>query len=147
MLRVKVDVIASSPGPPELLMPQFANPWLLLLLLAIPPLVPWWLLRRRRTLRLPAADQLRTLSSLRSRAATWGGVLLRSLALALLVLALSGPRWPDLRTRIETEGIAIQMLVDVSGSMAERDFDWNGENITRLDAVKRVFRLFVEGGS
>jgi len=38
------------------------------------------------------------------------------------------------------------MLVDVSGSMAEPDFDWNGENITRLEAVKRVFRLFVEGG-
>jgi Ca-activated chloride channel family protein len=38
------------------------------------------------------------------------------------------------------------MLVDVSGSMAERDFDWNGEPISRLDAVKRAFRLFVEGG-
>jgi Ca-activated chloride channel homolog len=126
-------------------MPQFASPWSLLLLLAIPPLAAWWLLCRRRTLRLPAADQFRTLSSLRSWAATWGGTLLRCLGLVLLALALSGPRWPDLRTRIETEGIAIQMLVDVSGSMAEPDFDWNGENITRLDAVKRVFRLFVEG--
>ena len=65
----------------------------------------------------------------------------------LLALALSGPRWPDLRTRIDTEGIAIQMLVDVSGSMAELDFDWNGQTITRLEAVKRVFRLFVQGGS
>jgi len=36
-------------------------------------------------------------------------------------------------------------LVDVSGSMAEPDFDWNGEPISRLEAVKRVFHLFVEG--
>jgi Ca-activated chloride channel family protein len=38
------------------------------------------------------------------------------------------------------------MLVDVSGSMGERDFVWDGEAVSRLDAVKRVFRLFVEGG-
>ncbi len=39
------------------------------------------------------------------------------------------------------------MVVDASGSMAERDFDWNGEPISRLDAVKRVFRLFVDGSA
>jgi Ca-activated chloride channel family protein len=63
-----------------------------------------------------------------------------------LVLALAGPRWPDLRTRIDTEGIALVMAVDVSGSMAERDFDWDGEPVSRLEAVKKVFRLFVTGG-
>ncbi len=62
-------------------------------------------------------------------------------------MALAGPRWPDLRTRIDTEGIALVMLVDVSGSMAERDFDWRGEPIGRLDAVKKVFHLFVSGGA
>jgi Ca-activated chloride channel family protein len=50
-----------------------------------------------------------------------------------------------LRTRIEPEGIAIVMLLDVSGSMAERDFDWDGQQISRLEAVKRCFRLFVQG--
>jgi len=127
-------------------MPQFANPWYLLLTLLIPPLVAWWLWQRRRTFRLPAAGQLAGLSSPRARIARWGGVLCRGLALLLLVVALAGPRWPDLRTRIDTEGIAIVMLVDVSGSMAEQDFDWNGQTISRLDAVKRVFRLFVAGG-
>jgi len=82
----------------------------------------------------------------RARLARWGPGVLRSLALLLLAIALAGPRWPDLHTRIETEGIAIVMLVDVSGSMAERDFDWRGESITRLDAVKKVFHLFVAGG-
>ena len=70
---------------------------------------------------------------------------MRWLALACLILALAGPRWPDLRTRLDTDGIAIMILVDVSGSMGEDDFEAEGGRITRLDAVKRAFRLFVEG--
>jgi Ca-activated chloride channel homolog len=62
-------------------------------------------------------------------------------------VALAGPRWPDLHTRIDTEGIALVMLVDVSGSMAERDFDWQGQPVGWLEAVKKVFRLFVSGGA
>jgi Ca-activated chloride channel family protein len=38
------------------------------------------------------------------------------------------------------------MILDNSGSMAEPDFDWHGKPITRLEAAKRAFRLFVEGG-
>ena len=71
---------------------------------------------------------------------------MRALGLLLLIVALAGPRWPDLRTRIATEGIAVMMVVDVSGSMAEPDFTWKGQHITRLDAVKRAFTLFVAGG-
>jgi Ca-activated chloride channel family protein len=70
----------------------------------------------------------------------------RAATLALLVLALAGPRWADLGARIPTEGIAIQIIVDVSGSMAERDYDWEGKAISRLDAAKNAFQLFVEGG-
>jgi Ca-activated chloride channel family protein len=126
---------------------QFANPWFLLLALAA-PLIVWWRLRQRRNaLRHPSAALLLGLPAGRARAARWGGALLRALALLLLAVALAGPRWPDRRTRIETEGVALVLLVDVSGSMAEPDFDWRGEPMTRLDAVKRVFRLFVEGAS
>jgi Ca-activated chloride channel family protein len=127
-------------------MPQFANPWVLLLALLIPPLVWWWLRQRRAALRFPATDTLSGLPAGRSARARSGGALLRGLALLLLVLALAGLRWPDLRTRIPTEGIAIVMVTDVSGSMAEPDFDWRGQPIARLDAVKKAFRLFVEGG-
>jgi Ca-activated chloride channel family protein len=42
--------------------------------------------------------------------------------------------------------VAIILLVDVSGSMAEPDFDWNGGPVTRLEAVKRACKLFVKGG-
>ncbi len=128
------------------MMPQFANPIFLWLILLAPPLW-WWMLRRRRSaLRHPGVGDLIALPTGRARRARWGPAVLRSLALLLLAVAAAGPRWPDLRTRIDTEGIAILMLVDVSGSMAERDFDWRGEPIARLEAVKKVFQLFVAGG-
>ena len=101
---------------------------------------------QRAQIILLSAERLPVLVSWRSWGARWCGIGLRALGLALLVAAVAGPRWPDLRTRIDTEGIAIMMLVDVSGSMGEKDFDWDGERISRLDAVKRCFRLFVEGG-
>jgi Ca-activated chloride channel family protein len=126
--------------------PQFANPGYLWLILLVPAVLWWWLRRRRNALRHPAVGELSGLPAGRARIARWGPGVLRSLALLLLVAALAGPRWPDLRTRIETEGIAIVMLVDVSGSMAERDFDWRGQSISRLEAVKKVFHLFVAGG-
>ncbi len=124
---------------------HFANPLFLLLALAVPPLVWWWLRQRGGALRYPATSSLAGLPGGRGRWARHGGAGLRALALLLLVIALAGPRWPDRRTRIDTEGIAIQMVVDVSGSMAEPDFDWDGP-VPRLEAVKRAFRLFVAGG-
>jgi Ca-activated chloride channel family protein len=127
-------------------MPTFANPWLLLLLLAVPALVWWWLRQRRGALRFPETSALAQLPGRRGRLARWGGVGLRAAALALLIVALAGPRWPDLRTRVPTEGIAVMMAVDVSGSMSEKDFVWNEQRVRRLDAVKEVFRLFVDGG-
>jgi Ca-activated chloride channel family protein len=72
---------------------------------------------------------------------------LRAAGLAALILALTGPRWPDPGTRLPVEGIAVVMVLDVSGSMAERDFTWRGALISRLDAAKRALRLFVKGGT
>jgi Ca-activated chloride channel family protein len=127
-------------------MSNFANPWFLLLLLAVPPLLWWWLRRHRGSLRYPDTGPLAALPTGRSRLARWGGIVLRTAGLVLTVVALAGPRWPDSKTRIATEGIAIQMLLDVSGSMAEEDFRWEKVQRSRLFAVKEVFRLFVAGG-
>jgi Ca-activated chloride channel family protein len=129
------------------MMPQFANPSYLWLALVVPPLFWWWLRRRRNALRHPVVGLLNGLPVGRARFVRRTAGVLRSLALVLLVVALAGPRWPDLHTRIDTEGIALVMLVDVSGSMAERDFDWQGQPVSRLEAVKKVFRLFVSGGA
>jgi Ca-activated chloride channel family protein len=125
---------------------HFATPGFLWLCLAVPPLVWWWLRLRRPAVRYPATGLVAGLPSGRAQIARWGGAGLRGLSLVLLAVALAGPRWPDLRTRIDTEGIAVMMVVDVSGSMGTADFNWDGEKIARLDAAKRAFALFVKGG-
>jgi Ca-activated chloride channel family protein len=128
-------------------MPTFANPWYLFLLLAL-PLVAWWQLRRRRaSVPHPSLTLFSGLPVGRARLARYGGLALRLLALALLVLAIAGPRLPDLRTPIKPEGVAVMMVVDVSRSMDEPDFEWGDRPMTRLEAVKKVFRLFIEGSS
>ncbi|HEV3203962.1 MAG TPA: VWA domain-containing protein [Gemmataceae bacterium] len=125
---------------------EFANPWCLLFLPVVPLFVWWWLKRPRQA--LPFSD-LRFLVDLSAGNHHWMrrvGAGLRGAGLLLAILALADPRWPDVHRRIATEGIAIQMLADISGSMAEKDFDWQGEPINRLEAVKKVFTLFVLGG-
>jgi Ca-activated chloride channel family protein len=126
---------------------EFANPWYLLLSLAVPPLIAWWFFQGRNALRHSAMQQVLSPLTLRAQLARGGGAALRGYGLLLLVLALAGPRTPDLRTRIDTEGIAIYMVLDVSGSMSTPDFVWDNQPIRRIDAVKNAFRLFVEGGS
>lgn len=125
---------------------HFAEPWMLLLTLLVPPLMWWWLRQRGLGLRYPDTSLLGALPPGGGPRARRGGAAFRGLALLLGIVALAGPRWPDRRTRIETEGIGIQMVVDHSGSMAEVDFDWHGQMVPRLEAVKRAFRLFVQGG-
>jgi Ca-activated chloride channel family protein len=127
-------------------MPGFALPWLLVLL-PVSPAAGWaWLRRRRTALRFADVRLVRDLPPGRSRTARLGGAILRATGVAGLIVALAGPRWPDPGTRLPAEGIAVMMVLDVSGSMAERDFDWRGDLVTRLDAAKRALRLFVRGG-
>src|SRR5208283_4720023 len=124
---------------------HLTHPWFLLLLLVV-PLVLWrWSRRARPALRYPDTGLLAGLPTGRSRFVQRVGLGVRTIVLVSLVFALSGPRVPG-GPPIATEGIAIMMLVDVSGSMAETDFDWQGQPMARIDAVKRAFTLFVAGG-
>lgn len=70
---------------------------------------------------------------------------LRMSGMTLVVLALARPQSGREEFRIRTEGIAIQMCIDRSGSMQALDFRVDGERMNRLAAVKRVFRQFVAG--
>lgn len=70
--------------------------------------------------------------------------ILRALAIAALLIALARPQAGG-EYRQSREGIAIQMVMDVSGSMAEDDFLLSGRPVRRLDAVKKVFKDFVLG--
>jgi Ca-activated chloride channel family protein len=103
--------------------------------------------------RLPAAVTYSSLAlvdaaprSLRTRLARLPATLL-ALATLVLAVALAGPRTGDATTSIQREGIAIAMIVDRSGSMQARDFLEDDLSMSRLDAVKKVFREFVVGGS
>jgi Ca-activated chloride channel family protein len=120
--------------------------WLLLLPAAL--LVWWrWLSPRRRPAvgysSLATAARVGRSWSVRLR---WIVPVLRTLAIAGLVVAMARPRKADEHTRIHTEGIAINLVVDRSGSMRASDFRIEGQPTSRLDAVKSVVRQFVAGG-
>jgi Ca-activated chloride channel family protein len=78
----------------------------------------------------------------------WGGLFGRLAVGVFLVMACAGPRRPDERTRLPAEGIAVVMVLDVSGSMNE-PVKWSSDptEISRLEAARRVFLLFVFGGA
>src|SRR5947209_4836061 len=84
----------------RMLLPRFTYPWFLLLALLVPLLLWYWLRRRQAGVRHPSAMRLADLPRGRSRLALWTGATLRGLGFFALVVALSGPRWPDLKTRI-----------------------------------------------
>lgn len=71
--------------------------------------------------------------------------LLHGLALVLIIGALARPQVGRSENRVYTEGIAIQMALDVSGSMEALDFQLDGRNDNRINAVKYVVRNFVTG--
>jgi Ca-activated chloride channel family protein len=69
----------------------------------------------------------------------------RLAGMALVIVALARPQQGLQEFRIRTEGVAIQMCLDRSGSMQAMDFQLDGQQVNRLEAVKRVFRDFVAG--
>ena len=121
--------------------------WLCLLFALVIPLV--WV--RARALRRRPSVRFSSVAVARSLAASWAGrarfilPLLRTSAIVALLIALARPQSGGFYND-RNEGIAIQMVLDVSGSMSEEDFLIDGTPARRLDAVKRVFRDFVLGG-
>jgi Ca-activated chloride channel family protein len=119
--------------------PHLANPAWLLLLLALPPLA--WVHHRRSSLgaltysRLPAAA---------GRRGAWRLHLpfyARLAALAFLVLALARPQLGYAWEESLTQGIDIQLVLDVSGSMGAEDF----QPKDRLTVAKQVVKEFIAG--
>jgi Ca-activated chloride channel homolog len=123
---------------------QFASPWMFLLLALIPPLVYLRLRQRRAAVRFSSTQEFyRTGASLRQQLLAVPAIF-RIVALLLLVIALARPQFGVEHVVDVSEGIAIEMVVDRSTSMGEQ-MSYQGETLTRLDVVKRVFRDFVMG--
>lgn len=65
--------------------------------------------------------------------------------LVLLTIALARPQSGKSESRMTGEGIAIEIVLDISGSMEALDFELDGQNVNRLEAVKHVITDFVIG--
>jgi len=67
------------------------------------------------------------------------------LGFVLLLVGLARPQAGKSESRISGQGIAIELVLDVSGSMEALDFELEGKEVNRLKAVKHVVREFVIG--
>jgi Ca-activated chloride channel family protein len=121
---------------------SFVYPWVLVL---IPVL--WWLLRGglpRTSLGVPSLRLWSDCELGRARY-LWLPIALRRGALFLLLFALARPQAGS-TYRIEvSEGIAIQLLVDVSSSMDMNVRDASGANRTRMAVAREMVERFIAG--
>jgi Ca-activated chloride channel family protein len=125
---------------------DFAWPRVLWFLLAVPFLAAWWLFRRRRqALPYPGARELQRLPVGKARMLEALTMALRLAILGLMIVALARPRWPDQQTRIPTRSTAMLLALDVSGSMAEKDFLLDGQKVSRLEAARHALQRLLIG--
>jgi Ca-activated chloride channel family protein len=124
---------------------RLQDPWWLVLLVPL-VMAALWAMRRRR-----AAIVYSDVGLLARLPRTWGLRVKQALpwvhvvGLALVVVALARPQRGREEFRVPAEGVAIEMCIDHSGSMQALDFQWQGQRVNRLGAVKQVFRDFVAG--
>lgn len=118
----------------------FAFPWILLLLpLALAALRE----RALAAITVPGLAVWREVSS--SRRLRWLRRirLLRVAAVGLLIAACAGPQIERQVGEETRQGVAIQLLVDISSSMDQSLESGSGERISRLDGAKRVVEQFI----
>lgn len=130
---------------------RFESPWMLGLLVFV-PLVWLWMRRagwsRRGSRR--GGVPLPTLSAVGRLPASWRVhmlplvPLLRALGVGLIVVALARPQFGQGRVVTSVDAVAIQVVVDRSGSMRQQ-MEFGGTVVSRLDVVKRVLRQFLLG--
>lgn len=71
-------------------------------------------------------------------------LVIRFVCLVLLIFALARPRKGTTISQKSTEGVAIQVVLDRSGSMGEQ-MDYFGKSLNRLEVAKRVLTDFIRG--
>ncbi len=71
--------------------------------------------------------------------------LVYGLGLCLMIMALARPQSGKSESRVTGEGIAIELVLDISGSMEAIDFQLEKKDVSRLEAVKHVIGEFVLG--
>ncbi len=124
---------------------RFESPWFLLILLALPWLA--YLLGKHRPRTALAFSALAFLPA-RFRQPTGGrGRLLRDWLrfgiLAVFIIALARPQIPYGSLPDHAKGIDIMLALDFSKSMDAKDFVWNGDKVSRLEALTEVIKIFM----
>jgi len=126
---------------------QFYWPWALLLLLIV-PVLGWFSFRKNR----PAAVTFSSLNGMRDCPVSWRVrlrpvlIIARLLCITLLIIALARPRKGTVLSEISTEGVAIEIVVDHSGSMGA-EMDYQGQKLNRFETSKKVLADFIIGGT
>lgn len=126
---------------------QLASPWLLLAIIL--PLVYRYLLPpkivlEQAALKVPFLEDFDQFEySVISQQKKWP-VILASIAWVLLVFACARPQWLGEPIEQAVSGRDLMLAVDVSGSMKEKDFVLNGQQIDRLSATKHVASEFIQ---
>ena len=125
---------------------RFSSPlWFILLPFALTAV--WWACRpqRRAAAVFSSLAELKTLPRTLAQRVRRRLPLVYGAGLALLIGALARPQTAKSETRLHTEGIAIELAFDISGSMQALDFQIDGQQDSRINAVKHVIRQFIGG--
>jgi Ca-activated chloride channel family protein len=69
---------------------------------------------------------------------------LAALAWLSLVTAAARPEWVGDPVELPVSGRELMLAVDLSGSMQTQDFSLNGQQVTRLDAIKAIAGEFIK---
>ncbi|MFN0133137.1 MAG: vWA domain-containing protein [Phycisphaerales bacterium] len=117
-----------------------------LALLALLPIAAWALARRRRAsgISFSAAPRAAALPRSWRVRVRWLPSAMRLASLALLIVAIARPQETSGQRKTSTEGVALQIVMDRSGSMRE-PIEYEGAEATKLEVVQRVLAAFVLG--
>ena len=118
--------------------------FLLLLILPLLIYIKFFKTRRASIRFSSVGNAARSTKSLRQRLIPLPDII-RIAAMILVITALARPQTGREQIREVSKGIAIEMVVDRSSSMGAEQ-EYKGENLNRLEVVKRVFEEFVMGG-
>jgi Ca-activated chloride channel family protein len=127
---------------------MFSTPsaYYLLLLLIVPYMLYRALSKRRNAaITFSSTDAAAGMPKSWRQKLIWLPPTLGALGLALMIISLARPQEGRKEAIVESEGIAIEMVVDRSGSMQAMDFDLKGQPVDRLTAIKDVAGKFIQG--
>lgn len=119
------------------------SPNFLYLLVLIPLMVVWYVLKHKNShadIRISDTKLFRNIPKTFRIKIRHSLFILRTLAVAFLIIALSRPQTKSSAKDINVEGIDIVLAMDISGSMLAEDFKPN-----RLEAAKEVAMDFIDG--